>query len=67
MTEAEERAFEVKAEKMLKGHKQCPAGRDFRAFVFRFRDEDEGFKKRYDDTFPDSPGSEKWWKKRFGK
>lgn len=66
MTPEEEVAFEIKAKKMLRGQRELPCGRDFRCFIFRFRDEDEGFEKRYYDTFPGSPGTNEWWGKRFG-
>lgn len=65
MTPEQERAFEVKAEKMLVGHRELPCGRDFRCFTYRFRDEGADFKKRYDDTFPGCPGSDEWFRKRF--
>ena len=60
MTPAEEAAFEVKAEKMLAGHRGLQNGRDFRWNVFRFRDEQTGeFKDRWEETFKNSPVSEK--------
>jgi hypothetical protein len=67
LTKAEERAFEIKAEKMLAGQRELPPGRDFRCFVFRFRNEDKNFEKRYHKTFPGSPGSPEWWERKFAK
>jgi len=63
----EEAVFEAKAEKHFRGHRGLQNGRDFRWNVFRFRDEDQAFKGRFDDTFPDAPGSEKWFDKKFGR
>jgi hypothetical protein len=68
MTPAQERAFKVKAEKMLKGHRMFPNGRDFRCFTERFRaDNNEDFREKYDETFPDAPGSPGWFDKKFGR
>ena len=66
MTPQEEAATERKIEQMLKGHRQAPDGRDYRAFRYRFEPPatDPGFSKRYDETFPDAPGSVGWWAKR---
>jgi len=64
MTPEQERQFEIKAEKMLQGHRQAPSGRDYRAFMFRFRDEDDDFDERYNNTFPDAPGSPAWWARK---
>lgn len=67
MTKDEEARFEAKAEKMLAGHRGLQDGRDFRWNVYRYRDEQtEDFKKRWDDTFPGSPGSPEWWEKKYG-
>ena len=63
----EEAAFERKAEKMLKGYQPPPDGRDFRCLKERDRaDMGPDFEKRFDDTFPDAPGSSAWFKKKFG-
>jgi len=67
MTPQQEAVFERKSEKMLAGHRGLQNGRDFRWNCFRFRDEDQAFKDRFDDTFPDAPGSEKWFEKKFGR
>lgn len=57
MNEAQERAFEVKAEAMLRGQRELPVGRDFRCFKERGRtDTTDDFRKRWDETFPDAPG-----------
>lgn len=61
MTPAGERQFEAKAEKEFRGHRGLQNGRDFRWNCFRFRDEDEAFKQRYDIAFPDAPGGKKWF------
>ncbi len=66
MTPLQEHNFEKAAERELNGHRGLQNGRDFRWNVFRFRDEDQAFKDRFDDTFPDAPGSEKWFEKKFG-
>jgi hypothetical protein len=66
VTIAEEAKFERNAEKMLKGQRELPAGRDFRAFKGRDRaDMGDDFEKRFDDTFPDAPGSSAWFDKKF--
>ena len=66
MYKHEEKAFESRAEKMLASHRELPTGRDFRSFYERFRtDTTEDFRKRYDDTFPDAPGSPRWFDAKF--
>jgi hypothetical protein len=62
MTPQQEAAFERKAEKMLRGHRQAPDGRDYRAFVERFRLDvnNPEFDARYDATFKGCPGSADW-------
>jgi len=40
MTPAEERTFEVKAEKMLRGHRELPNGRNFLSFYMRYQNND---------------------------
>lgn len=62
-----ESVFERKSEKMLAGHRGLQDGRDFRWNVFRFRDEDQHFRDRFNDTFPDAPGSPEWWEQKFGR
>ncbi len=66
MSAHEEAAFEKRAEKHFQGHRGLLPGRDFRWNCFRFRDEDKEFRKKFDDTFPEAPGSEKWWERKFG-
>ena len=63
----EEAEFERKAEKMLRGHRGSPLGRDFRAFRYRYdvSPRDPEFVRRYDQTFPDAPGSPSWWARKF--
>ena len=56
MTPAEERSFEVKAEKMLAGHRQAPNGRNVFAFVMRNLN-NKKYRKKFDDTFNGAPGS----------
>lgn len=53
-----EAVFERKAEKMLRGQRELPNGRDFRCWTERFRSDtlNDDFDQRYDDTFPDAPG-----------
>jgi hypothetical protein len=60
-----EAAFERKAEQHFKGHRGLLPGRDFRWNCFRFRDEDDQFRSRFDRTFPDAPGSPGWWEWKF--
>ena len=68
MLASEEAKFERKAEAMLRGHRGLQDGRDFRWNVFRYRDEQtDDFKKRWEDTFPCSPGSKEWFDKKFGR
>lgn len=58
MTEAQEKAFDKKAEKHFKSHRELPTGRDFRAFG---RDPDPSADQNYRDnfnaTFPNAPGA----------
>jgi hypothetical protein len=66
VTQADETKFEREAEKNLRSHRELPNGRDFRCFTQRERtDLTDDFKKRYDDTFPGSPGSKEWWDAKF--
>lgn len=66
VTLAEEADFERKAEKSLRSYREFPNGRDFRCFKERDRsDMGEGFEKRFDETFPNAPGSPGWWRKKF--
>jgi hypothetical protein len=66
VTLAEEAKFEKKAEKSLKSHPELPNGRDFRCFMERGRsDMGQDFENRFDNTFPDAPGSDAWFKKKF--
>lgn len=60
MTPQEEATFERKAEKMLRGQRELPTGRDYRCFTERFRLDINNleFDKRFDRTFPGAPGSE---------
>ncbi len=69
MTPQQEVAFEKSAEKMLAGHRMPPNGRDFRCFKERQRTDinNADFDSRFDNTFPDAPGSPGWLDKRFGK
>jgi hypothetical protein len=64
---ATEAAFERKAEKHFRGHRGLLNGRDFRWNTERFRTDvgNATFERNYDRTFPGSPGSPEWWKKRF--
>ena len=59
MTEAQERNFEVKAERMLAGKRELPNGRNFLCFVLRFRDENDmkNYRKNFDKVFKDAPGA----------
>ena len=66
MTPQQETNFERKAEQHFQGHRGLLPGRDFRWNVFHLRDEDNEFRSRYDETFPDTPGSPGWFEKKFG-
>lgn len=59
MTEAEERAFEAKAEKHFQSQRELPNGRDFRWNSFRFntREDMKNYRKNFNKVFPDAPGS----------
>lgn len=57
MTPEQEAAFEKKAEKMLAGHRMFPNGRDFRCFSERFQQRSEEINEKFDNTFPEAPGS----------
>lgn len=48
-----------------KGHKGLQSGRDFRWNCFRWRDETESFRKRFDKAFSGSPGSQEWFDAKF--
>lgn len=67
MLESEEKAFEIKAEKMLKGHRELPSGRDYRAFYERFRldTNNEDFNSRWDSSFPRSPATDQWFDLKY--
>lgn len=58
MTRQEEAAFEAKAEKHFKGHRELPDGRNFRCWN---RDKDvkgdANYRDNYDRIFPNSPGA----------
>jgi hypothetical protein len=68
MTPQQEHAFEVKADKHFKSHRELPPGRDYRWNVERFRSDvaNVHFDRNYDRTFPGSPGSPEWWERKFG-
>ena len=65
ITSAEERVFEEKAERMLAGHRGLQDGRDYRWNCFRFRDETDDFRSRFDQTFSGAPSSPEWYEKRY--
>lgn len=66
MTPQQEAVIERKIEKHFQGHRELLPGRDYRFNVFRFRDEDDKFRARFDKVFPDAPGSPEWFEKKFG-
>ena len=59
MTPAQEVEFEAKAEKMLKGHRSSPDGRDYRAFYqSNITDEQRNnYRLNFDRIFPNAPGA----------
>jgi hypothetical protein len=66
VTQAEENAYINQEEKKLKSHREIPSGRDYRCFKERGRaDMGNDFEKRFDNTFPDAPGSDDWFRKKF--
>lgn len=67
MTPQEEARYTRKMERELAGHRGLQNGRDFRWNVFRFRDEDEGFRGKFDRAFPQSPGSPQWFGRYCGR
>lgn len=57
MTPHEEAAFEVKAEKHFRSHRELKAGRNFHCWNHvHVPDEDDKYRKNFDATFPNSPG-----------
>lgn len=58
MFESEERAFEMKAAKMLRGQRELPVGRNFMCFRFHAEDEEDlqNYRDNFDKAFPRSPG-----------
>ena len=64
MTPQQEAAFEAKAEKMLRGHRQAPNGRNVFAFTMINLNND-GYRKKFNNTFKDTPDSDEWWNKKF--
>jgi len=64
MTAAQEKAFDRKAEKYFRSHRELPAGRDFRWNTYRFdqhqmdngKTADENFRDNFDRVFPNAPG-----------
>lgn len=57
MTPQQEAAFERKAEKHFRSHRELPVGRNFWAWN-RDKDNaaDEKFRENFDSIFPDAPG-----------
>lgn len=62
---ADDQATWNKVEKHFQSHPELKSGRDFRMEVFHCRDEDETFRKKYDQTFAGSPSSPEWLEKEF--
>lgn len=59
-----EREFEARAERMLSGHRLPPNGRNFLAWVMRFRPQDK-YIANFDNTFNEAPGSTHRLNKEF--
>ena len=57
MTRQEEIAFEKKAERHFKSHRELPNGRDYRFNKTYSKEEDRKFKANFDAIFPNSPGA----------
>ncbi|MBT4876372.1 MAG: hypothetical protein HON48_14345 [Desulfobacula sp.] len=73
MTAAQERAFDIKAEKHFRSQREIPKGRDFRWNTFRFEAHGkpgerpiDKINENFDDTFPEAPGSKSWLDRKFG-
>ena len=64
MHQQDEAAFEAKAEKMLAGQRECPTGRNFLAWTFRYQNI-TGYHARFDGTFNASPSSKEWFDNKF--
>lgn len=58
MTPKEEAIFDAKAEKMLKGQRELPLGRDYRWNRHRWitKKDKDNFRKNFDRAFKNSPG-----------
>ena len=62
MTPEQEAAFERKAEKHFRSHRDVPSGRNFRFWEHPSRGEDskkedENYRKNFDRIFPNAPGA----------
>ena len=59
MTRAEEAAFEKKAEKHFRSHRELPTGRDFRWNQPHHHAiaGDKNFRENFDRIFPNAPGA----------
>lgn len=64
MTPQQEAAFDRKAEKHFRSHREIPNGRDFRWNNYRFDLVNtpagraiDNFRNNFDSVFPDAPGS----------
>lgn len=63
-TPQQDAADQVKIEKMLRGHRQAPNGRN--AFAFVMTNLNNGtYRKKFNKTFKGTPGSEEWLDKKF--
>lgn len=59
----QEAEFERKAEKMLRGQREIPPGRDYRWNTFRFQQSGAEIDRRFDETFPNAPLGPEWGKR----
>lgn len=57
MTRNEEIAFEKKAEKHFRSHRELPSGRDFRWNSEKDPEADNKYRTNFDTVFPNAPGA----------
>ena len=57
MTPAQEAAFDAKAEKHFKSHRELPNGKDYRFNHTFNKNEERRFKANFDTIFPNAPGA----------
>ncbi len=58
MTPQQEAAFEAKAEKHFKSHREMPTGRSFTWDHVETKESIDNYRSNFDKTFPNAPGAE---------